>query len=266
MTKPKGGKPRGGRKKATPKAEEKPAESKREASSTESPQPEMPSVRETERDAAQGMSGLTALEALDERAASPTAASVYFGDAEDAEDAEWDPLDDFFVAEAEHGQGGTLFAAEDAKQGHRGGIDTVELLAFWVDNEEYAVDIVAIQEIIKLPDITPVPRVPASVLGIISLRGTIVPVLDLRAVLHLETKPPTRASRILVLRGSGDPVGLLVDSVTSVVRLDNETIEPTPRTMERVASEHVSGVGRIGERMLIVLDAGSVLVVMERAA
>ena len=86
-----------------------------------------------------------------------------------------------------------------------------ELLAFWVGEEEYGVDIVQIQEIIKLPPLTVVPRAPTCVLGIISLRGTVVPVADLRAILGMKRVDANRDSRILVLRGdpsSEEPGGV----------------------------------------------------------
>jgi purine-binding chemotaxis protein CheW len=173
-----------------------------------------------------------------------------------------DPLTDFFVGDAELSEatagGGEAFVPQEARTG-----TTVELLAFWVVDEEYAIDIVQIQEIIKVPTITEVPRAPAGVLGIISLRGTIVPILDLRVVLHLEPRPPTSQSRVLVLRGDGDPLGVLVDRVSSVVRIDREAIEPVPRTMQREMTELLSGVGRIGERMLIVLEPTTLLSMTE---
>lgn len=139
---------------------------------------------------------------------------------------------------------------------HRTGISssTVELLAFWADGEEYAVEINHIQEIIKLPQITWVPRAKSVVLGIISLRGTIVPIVDLRAVLRLRAQPTTRQTRILVLQVDNHPLGLMVDRVTSVVRLERETIEPKPRGIRRETTEYLEGVGRVGDRMLIVLD------------
>jgi purine-binding chemotaxis protein CheW len=142
-------------------------------------------------------------------------------------------------------------------------VSIAELLAFWVGEEEYGVDIVEIQEIIKVPAITVVPRAPACVLGIISLRGTVVPIADLRVLLGMERGGITRSSRILVLRGDGDPVGLLVDRVSSVVRFDREAIQPVPRTMQREASDLLQGVGRDGERMLIVLDLPAVISAME---
>ncbi|OGQ91021.1 MAG: hypothetical protein A2289_00790 [Deltaproteobacteria bacterium RIFOXYA12_FULL_58_15] len=139
----------------------------------------------------------------------------------------------------------------------------LELLAFWAGDEEYGVEIVQIQEIIKVPVITPVPRAPACVLGIISLRGTIVPVADLRAILGMSPLPAARASRILVLRGDGEPVGLLVDQVSSVVRLEREAVQPVPRTMQRQAGDLLQGVGRDEDRMLIILDLPTVLMATE---
>jgi purine-binding chemotaxis protein CheW len=178
-----------------------------------------------------------------------------------------DPLADFFVSKAEREQTEASFLAESpAAAQARSSRAMIELLAFWVADEEYALPIVDIQEIIKLTAITLVPRVHPSVLGIISLRGTIVPVIDLRQVLALERRPATRQSRILVLRADGDPLGLLVDRVTSVVRFEADSIEPTPRSMQRHASELLRGVGRIGQRFVIVLDVTAVLSVMDSAA
>ncbi len=184
--------------------------------------------------------------------------------------SEGDPLDEFFVSKEEcdlitqsfadggEGEGGAAAA--------RGTVGTLELLAFAVADEEYAVPIVGVQEIIKVPLITEVPRTGRAVLGIISLRGTIVPVLDLRRVLELEETPPSRPSRILVVRTEEDPVGLLVDRVNSVVRLDGSQLEATPRAIRRQTSDFVRGVGRLGSRLVIVLDVNAVLVTMDVAA
>ncbi len=163
-------------------------------------------------------------------------------------------LADFFVSTEERARLADAYIGDAYDSRALASRDVVELLAFWIADEEYAVDIVEIQEIIKLPAVTHVPRSPAPVLGIISLRGTIVPVLDLRAVLRLGRAPESSASRILVMRAEGDPIGLLVDRVTSVVRLRNESVEAVPRTMQHDATEFLRGVGRIEDRLLILLD------------
>ncbi len=169
-------------------------------------------------------------------------------------------LDDFFVTEGD--------AAVASYIGEFQGIglhqDVIELLSFYCGKEELALDILEIQEIIKVPHITPVPRVPESVLGIISLRGTIVPIVDLRRFLGLAPIELGRDSRILVLRAQGDAVGVSVDRVVSVQRMDRDAIEPVPRTMKRDASEMLDGVGRIGDRLLIILELDPLLSFLER--
>lgn len=169
----------------------------------------------------------------------------------------------FFVSGDERIQLATSHVGDVFDGRASGARDAVELLAFWIGEEEYAVDIVEIQEIIKVPAVTQVPRCPAAVIGIISLRGTIVPVLDLRMVLRLGRAPESSACRILVMRADGDPIGLLVDRVTSVVRLRQDWVEAVPRTMQHGATEFLRGVGRIEDRLLILLDLNAVVAMME---
>lgn len=196
----------------------------------------------------------------------PTSASLGDGHVDAAYGDELDPFADFFVTEGERQGPSDTYLGETMPVVHGVGTNIVELLAFWVADEEYAVDIVEIQEIIKLPFITEVPRVKSSILGIISLRGTIVPVLDLRVVLGLDRRSVTRFSRILVLRADGDYVGLLVDRVTSVVRFERDKLESKPRAMQRDTDELLEGVGRIGDRMVIILDVPAILNLMDSAA
>lgn len=177
-----------------------------------------------------------------------------------------DPLEDFFARDEEYQASEITYGEAQTDMAARGARGTVELLAFWVADEEYAVEITEIEEIIKIPLITEVPRCHPSVLGIISLRGTIVPVLDLRLILGLDRQDTTKASRILVLRGDGDPVGVLVDRVTSVVRLGRDTLEQTPKGMASAAQDLIRGVGRLGGRLLIILEVNAVLDVMVMAA
>lgn len=177
-----------------------------------------------------------------------------------------DPLIDFFVGVEEQLSIAASYDTQSAYAGaSRLGIETAELLAFWLGDEEYAIDILEIQELIKLPIVTQVPRAAEAVLGIISLRGTIVPVLDLSVMLKLEKRLDSRATRVVVLRGEGDPVGLVVDRVTSVVRIDREKIEPVPRAMQTDVGDMLAGVGRIDDRMLIVLDLAAILQSLETA-
>lgn len=177
-----------------------------------------------------------------------------------------DPLDDFFVTDAERQRMVASYAGDGPRTATVARQKMLELLAFWVADEEYALPIVDIQELIKVPPVTELPRAHEAVLGVISLRGTIVPILDLRRVLQLEERPMTRQTRILVVRPEDEPVGLLVDRVTSVVRFEADKIESTPRAMQHQASELLRGVGRVQNRLIIVLDVGAVVNVMDAAA
>jgi purine-binding chemotaxis protein CheW len=104
-----------------------------------------------------------------------------------------------------------------------------ELLTFTLDGDPYAVPVEWVREIVRLRAITPMPRVPPEIRGVISLRGEIVQVLDLCCRLGMREREPTRASRIIVLHGDhGAVTGLLVDSVREVLRIAEEAIRPPP--------------------------------------
>jgi purine-binding chemotaxis protein CheW len=140
-------------------------------------------------------------------------------------------------------------------------------LTFLLAGEEYALDILRISEIIKVRPVTEVPRAPVFVTGIISVRGIIVPVVDLRLRLHLPSPEPGPAARILIVTRQDEPYGLVVDEVVHVVRLHAEDIEPPPAAVGGPNSEFIGGIGRppsilmpgLGGRMLIVLNVDAVL-------
>jgi len=132
--------------------------------------------------------------------------------------------------------------------------EVLELLAFRLADEEYGVDILKIKEIIRLVEITHVPRRPAFVKGIISLRGTILPVLDIRTSLGLAESPPSRGTRILVVGLDKGLSGLIADEVTAVVKVKMGDIELPPVTGGGQTSGHLKGVTRVNGRLLIILD------------
>ncbi len=134
-----------------------------------------------------------------------------------------------------------------------------EYLSFTLDNELFAVNIFHIKEIIKPPAITEVPRTEPVILGILSLRGTIAPVVDLRRRLGLKAAPVSRKSRILLVFLQQEMIGLLVDEVRHVVRLREEDIEPPPGVFDRTEAEHILGVGRQHGEMYTLLDLNSVI-------
>ncbi|MEO0325035.1 MAG: chemotaxis protein CheW [Myxococcota bacterium] len=118
-----------------------------------------------------------------------------------------------------------------------------ELLAFVLDGESYALPLYAIREILKVPPVTEVPRASADVLGIIGVRGRITTLLDMRRLLRVAEAPISKASRVLLVDDGVEVLGLLVDQVLQVHRLQDDEIELAAAFAGNV-SEHVLGIGR----------------------
>lgn len=134
-----------------------------------------------------------------------------------------------------------------------------EVLTFELAGEEYACDVLRIREILKPRPVTEVPRAPAFVPGIVTVRGQVVPLLDLRLRLHLPLAGPTKDTRVLIVTRQEEPFGLIVDRVRQVVRLREEEVEPTPSGLSAQESEFVQGIGRPEGRLVILLALDAVL-------
>lgn len=129
----------------------------------------------------------------------------------------------------------------------------LQLVSFSVAAEEYGLDILRVQEIIRTQQLTRVPNLPDYVEGVINLRGKVIPVVALRRRLGLEPVACDKNTRIVVVEVHGQTLGFIVDAVSEVLRIRADTVEPTPRigTMER---EYISGVGKLESRLLLMLD------------
>jgi purine-binding chemotaxis protein CheW len=148
--------------------------------------------------------------------------------------------------------GGAPGAGPGTQPGSAG--DQVELLGFMLSDEEYALDILEIKEIVRLHAITPVPRTPPWIKGIVTLRGVIVPIFDLRSRLGLAQIEHTADTRIIVVYRGEELAGLIVDRITQVMRLPVETIEPPPQTIGLVEAEYLRGVARFRDQLVILLN------------
>lgn len=162
--------------------------------------------------------------------------------------------DDFFSLVTED-----LYLREFGRPEDTGQGEAVSLLSFKLAQETYAAPLTSIRQIIKLTPITMVPRAPTHVLGVISLRGMIIPVFDLRRMLKLPAAAPGRKTRIIIVTEGKFSAGLVVDEVEGVVRLAESGIEPPP-TLAGLEAEYVKGIGRVESRMIILLDLAKVLV------
>lgn len=134
-----------------------------------------------------------------------------------------------------------------------------EYLCCRVAHEEYAISIMAIKEIVKPRDVTAVPRMPAFIMGVISLRGVIIPVMDMRLRLSLPLSTSKDRERIIVLRMDSGFCGVLVDEVIQVARIKKSSIEEPPAVLAGIDRDFVTGLGHFDNRMLIILNLGAIL-------
>lgn len=136
---------------------------------------------------------------------------------------------------------------------------TFQVVSFRLGEEEYGVDIMAVQEIILVGNVTQVPEVPEHVLGVINLRGNVIPILSLRRRFGMAEAPHGDATRIVVMNLHGRTVGAVVDAVSEVLRLSVEDISPTPPTLLGAGKDYVLGLARRKDRLLILLDMARLL-------
>lgn len=141
-----------------------------------------------------------------------------------------------------------------------------QLVTCCLGEEEFAVDILSVQEINRMVEITRVPKAPSFVEGVINLRGRIIPVLNLRRRFAMAEVERTAKSRIVVVNVKGRTVGLIVDSVSEVLRVPKSTIEPPPSLETAIGAEFIQGVGRIKDRLLIVIELTRLLTPGEEGA
>jgi len=144
--------------------------------------------------------------------------------------------------------------------------EVLQLVTFRLGNEEFSLDILKVQEIIRHMDLTRVPKTPEFVDGVINLRGRVIPVLDLRKRFGLPKDENTNETRIIVVDVDNRTVGLKVDAVSEVLRLPADTVEPPPAIVTGVESEYIKGVGKLDGRLLILLDVAKILTCTERDA
>ena len=137
--------------------------------------------------------------------------------------------------------------------------EILQLVTFTLDNEEYAVAILKVQEIIRMKEITRVPNSPAFVEGVINLRGKVIPVVDLRKKFDLAEKENDEQSRIMIMDIQGITMGLVVDSVSEVLRIPSNTVEPTPPMASNISAEFIKGIAKLEDRLIILLDMDRLL-------
>jgi purine-binding chemotaxis protein CheW len=136
---------------------------------------------------------------------------------------------------------------------------TYQFVGFRLDGEDYAIAITKIQEIIVMKPITRIPQMPAFIEGLINLRGSVIPIINLRTLFGLPVRELDDETRTIIVNVGDRTIGYIVDEVTQVMRIAGEQIQPAPVTITAVSKQHIAGLARLEDRLLIILEIDRLL-------
>jgi len=134
-----------------------------------------------------------------------------------------------------------------------------QTVVFRLGDESYGIEIFRVNEIIRIREITPIPRTDEHIRGLVNLRGKTIPVVDLRARLNLEAKDDSDSSRIIVVESDNGNVGIVVDAVTEVITLQDGQVEETPPLVASMSTDFVRGVAKESGHLITLLDLDKAL-------
>ena len=137
--------------------------------------------------------------------------------------------------------------------------DILQLVSFNIGDEEFGVEILKVQEIIRMVEYTRVPNSPECVKGVINLRGKVIPVIDLRLRLGMEPKEDDNNTRIVVIELGNKVIGFIVDNVNEVLRISKGITEPPPDMVAGIQSDFITSIGKLEDRLLILLDLEKII-------
>jgi len=137
--------------------------------------------------------------------------------------------------------------------------ELLQLVSFNIGGEEFGVDILKVREINRMIEVTRVPNAPEFVDGVINLRGKVIPIIDLRRRFGMARKDHDKNTRIVVVELNGRVIGFVVDAVSEVLRIPKSITEPPPPIVAGVHAEYITAVGKLEDRLLILLDLERIL-------
>jgi purine-binding chemotaxis protein CheW len=154
--------------------------------------------------------------------------------------------------------------ADGELKGNKHGAELLQLVSFQVGQEEFGVNILKVQEIIRFQKLTRVPNLPEFVEGVINLRGKVIPVIGMRRCFGMDDLGADARNRIVIVEVNSVTLGFVVDAVSEVLRLPQDTIEPPPR-LGKKEREYISGIGKLEDRLLLMLDLDRLMTQTEQS-
>lgn len=136
---------------------------------------------------------------------------------------------------------------------------TIQVVSFRLANEEYGIEITKVQEIILVGEITRMPQTATYIKGLINLRSTVIPIVDLRLRFGMAEEVYTDETRIMVMNVGGKTIGIVVDAVSEVLRISKEQVAPPPPTVGGLGRDYLTGLAKLDKRLLILLDVERLL-------
>jgi purine-binding chemotaxis protein CheW len=140
-----------------------------------------------------------------------------------------------------------------------GATEVKQLISFTVGAEEYGLELLRVKEVIRMRQITWLPKAPSCVKGIINLRGDVIPIVDLRERFGLASQEHTAMTRVIVVEVESRMVGMVVDSASQVLRLASDQFDPPPAVMGEASRDFITAVGKLGEKLVIMIDVDKIL-------
>ena len=135
----------------------------------------------------------------------------------------------------------------------------IQLVSFTLDEVEYGIDILQVHEILRIPELTRLPNTPSYIKGVINLRGNVIPVVDVRERFGFPQIEVTDLTRIIVIEAEARQIGLFVDNVSQVIRISEKNIDPPSDLMEGVSEEFITGIGRLKDHLIVILNLTNIL-------
>ncbi len=143
--------------------------------------------------------------------------------------------------------------------------DANQFLTFTLNDQEFGIEILRVQEIKNFSQVTPIPNMPECIKGVMNLRGTVVPIIDLRSKFHMPTVPYNQFTVIIVVNVGSKVMGLVVDAVSDVLNLADDSVKETPEFGAGVDTLFIRGLAKSGDRLVTLLDIDYLLRVEETA-